>query len=160
MAIICLGPQLLEASCGRPDEELKKRATSIFVLFGLSSRRDCRVSPRPQDLAGAGLVSVALPPKKLADPPRFVAEIRTINLGCKIYGRWVFPTTLPCEARTFLPRQNHGRERSPERILSRIKKTYAVAVAFFSAGAAPSNSFNWVFEKLAQTRSGYFCAIC
>ena len=44
--------------------------------FGLSPRRDCRVSPTPQVLPGAGLVSVALTPSFLASPPRFVVEIR------------------------------------------------------------------------------------
>ena len=128
-----------------------------FVLFGLSSRRDCRVSPPREKLAHAGLVSVAL--------------VRTFHLAIKM--KWMGITHYAAlRSPDFPPPPKSGRERSPERILSKNKKAYGVATACFSAGseaapegsvgdgAAPSNSFNWVLAKLAHTRSGYFCTIC
>ena len=42
--IICLGPAFLRASVGRPDG-IEAEIFIFPVLFGLSSRRDCRVSP-------------------------------------------------------------------------------------------------------------------
>ena len=84
-----------EASCGLPDDSPKDLGqetghfprvslvipikTLFLILFGLSSRRDCRVSPPDQELTHPGLVSVALPLIPLASPHYYVSGIRLIH---------------------------------------------------------------------------------
>ena len=80
-------------------------------LFGLAPRRDCpfQVAPpallRKAKLVGL-LVSVALPPNRLAGPPILLAEIRPTRFASQSEagGGRVLPATLPSGARTFLPR--------------------------------------------------------
>ena len=59
---IYLGPPLLTASVGRPDEFPALRHSrngpfplSLLILFSLSSRRDCRVSPPVTFMTGTRL---------------------------------------------------------------------------------------------------------
>lgn len=101
VVIICLARPFRDGACGQPDETFahlceSERTAPFLVLFGLSSRRDYRVSPPLQILPEAGLVSVALPfpgngslLSKRFRPP-------------ELWRRRVLPATLSCEARTFL----------------------------------------------------------